>query len=160
MTHADRLMFYAGIIAIILGFVSLLYVLFTFIYPYKFIEVNSIRVLNNPQPGESIEILVDACKFIESELKTTYILFYVQEVSEFNLVTNSTESAKIKRQISTSTVQSSSGVVGCTRFIDPTVSLPENSKPGDYEILVTLSFKVNNYHDVQYRYEIPFTSTL
>jgi hypothetical protein len=146
MNNIDRAFFHAGVISIILGFASIVYVFMTFVYPYKVMEMNSISVSNSPKPGEPVDLLVDICKFRETPVKMNYTLFKVEEF----------DGGKVSRKISDTIIESSSGKPGCTKFIDPTVKLPLNAESGDYQILITLSFEINKLKDVQYRYEVPF----
>lgn len=147
MNKIDRLFFQAGALSIILGFLTIGYVFMTFVYPYKVMEMNSLQVVNTPIPGGQVELLVDLCKFRETDVKMTYTLFRVQE---FNGI-------KLSRYISDTIIETSSGKAECSKFIDPTVTLPADSLPGEYEIQITLSFEINKFKDVQYRYKVDFT---
>lgn len=157
----QKAFYYATIMAMFL--ISALIIGFTVMwnYPYKIMELNSIRVVNHPKPGlsvqQTIDMLVDVCKYKETDVNITYTVFYVQEVSEFNPTTNATESAYVSRKISESYVESSSGQAGCGSFIDPTPLLPPFSLPGKYEVELTFSFEINKFKDVQYRYKVDFT---
>lgn len=147
MNNIDRLFFHAGALSIILGFLTLGYVFMTFVYPYKVMEMNSIQVVNTPKPGEPVDLLVDLCKFRETNVKMTYTLFRIEEF----------DGVKVSRHINDTLVESSSGQAGCSRFIDPTVKLPPDSISAEYEIEITLSFEINKFKDVQYRYKVDFT---
>lgn len=146
MNNIDRAFFHAGVISIVLGFATLISVFVAFVYPYKVMEMNNVVVSNSPKPGETVDLLVDICKFMETPVTMTYTLFSVEEF----------DGVKISRYISDTIVESSSGKPGCSKFIDPTVTLPIDARPGDYQILITLSFEINKLRDVQYRYEVPF----